>query len=517
MPVDADLLQEVNHTETIVKSGSRVRKCYGIFQAGLIPFHPIAIQILQWGALALVFPFVALILEERNLTTLEIGIVLSVNPLLQLFSGILMAFIADYTGAHKAVWCTVAVLTGIPGIFINFTENFYIIFFLWSLVSFTGGPLYGLSDGAVILYLGDRKANFGKYRLWGSLSWGVVSLTVGILYNHVPITTALYYFSGGILIYSVYLLSVDLRFMNLSKAPAEVVQEIPQNDCLTDESSVNLVSEADKPTATVHSEPTEKDLEKRNTAEELLVSSDKRSEHEIEVTKQSKLRNFLRLAFKLEVIVFYLVTIIMGMAGRSIFALSYLFLTETLHASTTLCGIATLCTIATEAPFLYFGKTFLNWFGEYWLIVFSMIAMTIRLSSYYFVTNPWFILPFQLLHAFTFGAMLVAGVSYSSKLFPPEYSTTAQGVFNAFYNGAGAALGCLVTSFMMNEFDGAYTFLCIAIAVFNTMIIFVLFKASTLYKDANSFFVRFIQPKLCRKKNLPTNDSVEMQDITNEV
>ena len=494
-------------------------KCYSIFQGGFIPFHPVVVQILQWGALALVFPFVALILQERNLSTLEIGIVLSVDPLLQLFSGVIMAFIADYTGAHKVIWCAVAVMTGIPGIFINFTENFYAIFLLWSLVSVTGGPLFGLSDAAVILYLGDRKANFGKYRLWGSLSWGVISLSVGFLYNYVPITISLYFFSGGIFLYAMYLFSVNLRFMNLKNAPAEVVKEIPPQSDFADDSSVNLISDADKPTTT--SEPTEKGmLEAQNTADdkqELLVLSDKPPEHELNLVKQSKLRSFVHLAFKMEVIVFYLVTIIMGMAGRSIFSLSYLFLTETLHASTTLCGIATVCTIITEAPFLYFGKTFLNWFGEYWLIVFAMIAMIIRLSCYYFITNPWFILPFQLLHAFSFGAILVAGVSYSSKLFPPEYSTTAQGVFNASFHGAGAALGCLVTSYMMNEFDGAYTFLCIAIVVFNTMLIFVLFKATTLYKDANSFFVRFIKPKLCPNTELPMRDGEEMQEITIEV
>merc|ERR1712130_613496 len=132
-----------------------------------------------------------------------------------------------------------------------------------------------------------------------------------------------------------------------------------------------------------------------------------------------------------------------GIGTYLINAFLFLFLQD-LGGSEVLMGLTLTFTVLTEIPFFFFSGTILRWFGEEWLIFSAMMAYIVRVLGYSVLQNPWWVLPLELLHGLTFGAMYAAGIHYSSKLLPPELSATAQGLFGGVYNGIGPLTGSIV-------------------------------------------------------------------------
>jgi len=59
----------------------------------------------------------------------------------------------------------------------------------------------------------------------------------------------------------------------------------------------------------------------------------------------------------------------------------------------------------------------------------------------------------QFLHAFTFGAVVVAGLIYINSRCPADLRASAQSIFNAGFLGAGGVLGSLVAGWFFDTFD----------------------------------------------------------------
>ena len=60
------------------------------------------------------------------------------------------------------------------------------------------------------------------------------------------------------------------------------------------------------------------------------------------------------------------------------------------------------------------------------------------------LTNPWWVLPLQLLHGFTFAGTWTAGVALAKEHSPEGLETTGQSLFSFAYNGVGGLSGSIV-------------------------------------------------------------------------
>jgi MFS family permease len=124
---------------------------------------------------------------------------------------------------------------------------------------------------------------------------------------------------------------------------------------------------------------------------------------------------------------------------------NYLFLyMELLGAGNTLMGWA--LTVATLSELVIFSSSdrLLNRWGIKSVLLLALAALAVRLLAYAIISNPWLVLPVQLLHGFTFSALWTAGVAYADKVAPPGLGTTAQGLFTGVFMGLAAAVGAFV-------------------------------------------------------------------------
>lgn len=66
-----------------------------------------------------------------------------------------------------------------------------------------------------------------------------------------------------------------------------------------------------------------------------------------------------------------------------------------------------------------------------------LFAFGIRFLMYSFLTNPWYILPVELLQGVTYGIFYSNMASYAYVVSPPGSAATVQGIVGAAFEGVG--------------------------------------------------------------------------------
>ncbi len=134
-----------------------------------------------YGAIAFLFPFLALFYKAQGLTGSQIGLLAAISPIISFFGGPLLTSAADSTHRHKLVMvlATVAVVI-VTFIFPSITA-FGGLLLMVCLYAFFGSPVGSLADSAVMGLLGDRTERYGRLRLWGTVGYGLMAPLAGEL------------------------------------------------------------------------------------------------------------------------------------------------------------------------------------------------------------------------------------------------------------------------------------------------------------------------------------------------
>uniref|UniRef100_A0A0K8T4A4 Major facilitator superfamily (MFS) profile domain-containing protein n=2 Tax=Lygus hesperus TaxID=30085 RepID=A0A0K8T4A4_LYGHE len=112
-----------------------------------------------------------------------------------------------------------------------------------------------------------------------------------------------------------------------------------------------------------------------------------------------------------------------------------------------------------EMPFFFFSGWFLKKIGYEHCMSLVLIAFGIRFVAYYFLTNPWWILPIEVLNGFTFGLFYSTMTTYANALTPPGLEGTMQGLVSATFEGIGLAAGSLLGGYLFDRLGGRTLFL----------------------------------------------------------
>jgi|LDZU01.1.fsa_nt_gi PPP family 3-phenylpropionic acid transporter len=153
------------------------------FQASLIIFF-------FYSSAGALFPIFNLLFQEKGFTIAAISYLLVIPNLFNLFAGPLWASIADIFNIHKRVLTLTMALT-IPFIIaLNFTKSYSGTMVIFSLFAFSFAPLLTMTDNAVLNILGNDQHQFGRIRVWGSISYGLSAWLVGLLTDHYGINIA---------------------------------------------------------------------------------------------------------------------------------------------------------------------------------------------------------------------------------------------------------------------------------------------------------------------------------------
>jgi MFS transporter, PPP family, 3-phenylpropionic acid transporter len=151
-------------------------------------------------------PFLTLVLRERGLSPDDIGIVLAVLSL----SGVLAAPFWSHTADTRLgsvhtlqLACAAASVAGLA--LIATGSQLLVIAAVCAVLGAAQAPYTALTDSLALSLLGpERVLEYGSFRLWQSVGWGVGCVAIGAVLTATDVELALPLYAGGVAIYAVY-------------------------------------------------------------------------------------------------------------------------------------------------------------------------------------------------------------------------------------------------------------------------------------------------------------------------
>lgn len=124
-------------------------------------------------------PLLAVYFNELGISGLQIGIIMSIAPIMVFLVQPLWGVAADRWGRHRTL------------LFAMFLASFAILGYVWNggfrffliwavLVAFATNPIGTLIDSLILDYVKKRQdSSYGPFRMWGAIGWMVSAPTVG--------------------------------------------------------------------------------------------------------------------------------------------------------------------------------------------------------------------------------------------------------------------------------------------------------------------------------------------------
>ena len=153
-------------------------------------------------------PFLPLWLAARGLTVTQIGTVVAAMMAVRVIGAPLFATLADYTGKRFWVIRGCALATLISYAALSFMPTFGLILAVGMLAALLFAPVFPLIEGFSVDSASALGLDYGRLRLWASLSFLMGSLVSGALLTIIPAayTMGLIAFAQGLTVVGTFIL-----------------------------------------------------------------------------------------------------------------------------------------------------------------------------------------------------------------------------------------------------------------------------------------------------------------------
>ena len=143
-----------------------------------------AFYFLYFGAGACLAPFLSVYLRSIGLSPANIGLLVSIPPVMMLVGAPVWSGIADAFRRHRPVIMIAATSAALFALLITHTTGVALLLFLIAGYAFSNAPIMPILDNATLGILGENKSDYGRIRLWGGVAWGVIGPLIGVLTEH---------------------------------------------------------------------------------------------------------------------------------------------------------------------------------------------------------------------------------------------------------------------------------------------------------------------------------------------
>jgi len=343
--------------------------------------------------------FGAIYYMEKGLTAQQIGLIEGVMPSVKSVATIFWGYVSDITKRKKAVYFFTRLMGTLVLTMLAF--NFLTTKFIHILMISLGSQAFtsgGVLDAWTFDMLGDHaKTEYGKIRLWLAASWGIGCFGMSWITDYLG-------FNYNFILYDS--LAVVSLFLMTVFIPARTQVEKALGD----------------------------DAPDRKAACRALCN--------------------------VPVFFFLLEMLIMGMGIGVVEKLLFVYLKESLGASTVLCGTSVLMTVSMEIPIFYAMDWLNRRFGYSLLMMISQLSYIIRVYAYTLLqpeTKNWIIL-IEVLHGFTFGFLWVGAKEYQRIITPMGWQGTFSSLLWMVYGSVGSGVGAIVGGYCFDKVGARDTY-----------------------------------------------------------
>lgn len=140
-------------------------------------------------------------------------------------------------------------------------------------------------------------------------------------------------------------------------------------------------------------------------------------------------------------ILFIFLILILRMGTSIVENLIFLFFTNELGSSNFICGLSVVVTVLFEIPIFHYSSYFLKTLNRNGLMILACLSYSSRVIGYTLLSSPWYILLLEPLHGVTYGFSTIASVDYVAGMVSSDLQATGQGLLGSLQTGIGTLIG----------------------------------------------------------------------------
>ncbi|WP_255438193.1 MFS transporter [Ammoniphilus sp. YIM 78166] len=143
------------------------------------------------------FPLLTVYLKDvAGLSGTEVGIIMSISPVVTLFAQPVWGMVSDYTQKPRVILTVSLVLSSILGLVYSSGTGYWYIFIAAAALAISQSAIVPVSDSIALNFVQKVKGDYGGLRLWGAVGFAVSVLIGGRIAEMFGLNVIFYLFSG---------------------------------------------------------------------------------------------------------------------------------------------------------------------------------------------------------------------------------------------------------------------------------------------------------------------------------
>ncbi|MCJ7841691.1 MFS transporter [Lederbergia sp. NSJ-179] len=136
-----------------------------------------------YWVISLINAFLPLLFRFKGLSPGQIGIVLSVGPIVAIFSQPLWGIISDKRQSVKSVILFLLVAAFITGLAVFFSPTIVLLVIMMMIFHFFMSPIQPLLDSLSTIFAKENGVSYSSIRVWGSIGFAMASFVLGTVWG----------------------------------------------------------------------------------------------------------------------------------------------------------------------------------------------------------------------------------------------------------------------------------------------------------------------------------------------
>jgi MFS transporter, PPP family, 3-phenylpropionic acid transporter len=175
----------------------------------------------QFASVGVYFTFINVYYHEAGLTGTQIGLIIMSGGLVAVVASVFWGNLSDRIGSSRQLLAIGGIGALIAAQFIPLVDTFIAFLLLACAVSFMFTSPMTLVDSTILSLLGDRREDYGRYRLGGTIGFIITGFASGFLFERFGLT----------LMFPVYgFILVSLAFTALQLPKVKLRRERPKRE-----------------------------------------------------------------------------------------------------------------------------------------------------------------------------------------------------------------------------------------------------------------------------------------------
>lgn len=360
-------------------------------------------------------------------------------------------------------------------------KAFFLLLLVILIGEFFSAPAITLADSAVITLLGEDADKYGHQRMFGSLGWGISMFLVGIALDH---STSFSNHPCGAgnkeknynICFSIFSVLMTCAIISASKitfkydpideqlAAQQQAQFVDPNKRAEEESMNQLAAQLNLPSLAVGSGSAASGACAGGVSSFLATGHQPQphigAESKVFAQTAKELPEWMTVLthFKdLKTASFLFVAWFMGFGIGLIFTFLFWHLQD-YGGTPTLFGVASVINHVSEIFAYFFSFRLITQIGHVKVLCLGLIGNVLRFLYISYLTNPWMVLPFELMQGITHAAVWAASCSYIAHNTPKHLRASAQGVLQGIHHGLGRGCGAIIGGMFVTYYGTTTTF-----------------------------------------------------------